>query len=314
MNKLNLIQEMNKKKLLLHIVVIIAVASIFTYFFYNYALNIETTLVSDPREYKIDSTAISKPVLYLSVISRYPPNIIYRGYQPMLDYLTSKSSYRFELKLSDDYSQAVKMLIEKEVVAAFVGSYVYIRAHQDYGIIPILKPLNENFEPFSRAVLFTRSDSKIFSINDLKNKRLALPSRESYSSNWMLKYEFAKYGIREKDLSEIRNFPHHQTVIQNVSKKYFDVGVTREYLIKNLSPNSIRTLMYSDPFPTSPLVVAKDYPKKIVQEIKLALLQINQNTPMRQNITKNWDNEFIYGFVEATDKDYDVIRTISVEK
>ncbi|MFA7420374.1 MAG: PhnD/SsuA/transferrin family substrate-binding protein [Melioribacteraceae bacterium] len=305
------LSEMNKKKLILNITVIIAVASIFTYYFYNYALDIETTLISDSKEYQVDSTAMNKPVVYLSVISRYPPNIIYRGYQPMLDYLTSKSSYRFELKLSDDYTQAVKMLIEKEVAAAFVGSYVYLRAHQDYGIIPILKPLNENFEPFSRAVLFTRGDSKIFSINDLRNKKLALPSRESYSSNWMLKYEFAKNGIVENELAEIKNFPHHQSVIQNVNKNFFDVGVTREYLIKKLSPNSIRTLMYSDPFPTSPLVVTKDYPKKIVQEIKSALLQINQSNPMRKYITKNWDNEFIYGFVEATDKDYDVIRTIS---
>ncbi len=305
------LSEMNKKKLIFNLAVIIAIASIFTYYFYNYALNIETILISDSKEYQIDSTALNKPVVYLSVISRYPPNIIYRGYQPMLDYLTSRSSYRFELKLSDDYSQAVKMLIEKEVVAAFVGSYVYLRAHDDYGIIPILKPLNENFEPFSRAVLFTRGDSKIFSINDLKNKKLALPSRESYSSNWMLKYEFAKNGIIESDLAEIKNFPHHQSVIQNVNKKFFDVGVTREYLIKNMAPNSIRTLMYSDPFPTSPLVVAKNYPKEIIESIKIALLQINQSNPKRQVITKNWDNEFIYGFVEATDKDYDVIRTIS---
>lgn len=302
---------MSKKYLFVNAIIVIILAGLFTVFFYSFALDIRTTIKSSSEEYHVDSSNLNKPIVYISVISRYPPNIIYRGYQPMLDYITSKSSYRFELKLSDNYNQAIKMLIDNEVVAAFVGSYVYIQAHKEFGIIPILKPLNENFEPFSRAVLFTYGDSKIFSINDLKEKKLALPSKESYSSNWILKSEFPKNNLEEKNLSEIKNFPHHQSVIQNVNKKLFDAGVTREYLIKRLPSSSIRTLMYSDPFPTSPLVVSKDYNVKIIEDIKKALLEINQNNYNRNIITKGWDNEFIYGFVNATDKDYDVVRSIS---
>lgn len=302
---------MLKKKFTFWFVLIFAIAALFTILFYHYSLDIETTIQNTSDDFAIDSTSINKPVIYISVISRYPPNIIYRGYQPMLDYISSKSKFRFELKLTDTYNQAIKMLIDKEAVAAFVGSYVYIQAHKEYGIIPLLKPLNENYEPFSRAVLFTNSESGIFSINDLKNKKLALPSKESYSSNWLLKLEFKKNNINEKDLAEIQNFPHHQSVIQNVTKKFFDVGVTREYLIKKLPANSIRILLYSDPFPTSPLVVAKDYPKEIIKDIKKALLEINPDNKIRSKLTKEWDNEFIYGFVNATDKDYDNIRSIS---
>ncbi len=302
--------NMSKKKRLMGLAFLLVIIIGFTFLFYFNTINIKRVIKFANSEYIIDSVSLKKPVVYIGVISRYPPNIIYRGYQPILDYLTSKTNYRFELKLSDDYNQAVSKLINKEVVAAFLGSYVYTLAHKEYNVIPILKPLNENFEPFSRSVLITNSTSDIYSINDIKRKKIALPSKESFSSNWLLKSELKKHHLEESDLSEIKNFPHHQSVIHNVANKYYDVGVTREYLVKKITDGTIRVLLYSDPFPTSPIVVAADYPRQIVDEIKKYLLEINKNNPKRELITKNWDYEFIYGFVEATDRDYNIIRKI----
>jgi phosphonate transport system substrate-binding protein len=289
---------MKKKTVYIGLVLFFIVSLTFTYYFYRYAVNIAGNVEIKIAEPQHDSTDINKPIVYISVISRYPPNIIYSGYQPMLDYLTSQTAYRFELKLCDDYNQAVKMLINKEVAAAFLGSYVYIKARKEYGVKPILKPLNSNFEPYSRSVLFTTGTSNIFSVNDLKNKRLALPSKESYSSNWMLHYEFAKNNIRESDLREITNFPHHQSVIHNVINNIYDAGVTREYLIKKIKNRNIRILMYSDPFPTSPIVVAQDYSTPVIDAIKTTLLKLNRSTADREKITQGWDNEFIFGFLK----------------
>jgi phosphonate transport system substrate-binding protein len=303
-------KSMSKKKLFAVLGSLLFVAVLFTILFYNYALNITQAIRYESNEFAIDSSSLKKPVVYIGVISRYPPNIIYRGYQPILDYLTSKSDYRFELKLSDDYNHAVNMLVNKDVTAAFLGSYVYVKAHKEYGVIPILKPLNENFEPFSRSALFAKSSSDIYSIADLNKKRLALPSKESFSSNWILEYEFKKNNVMANDLSEITNFPHHQSVIQNVTKGNYDVGVTREYLVKKITDGSIRVILYSEPFPTSPIVAAADYPKEIIEAIRKVLLEINRGNPNRENITKGWDSEFLYGFVEANDEDYNFIRTV----
>jgi phosphonate transport system substrate-binding protein len=234
----------NKRTAISGIVLLTIISTVFTFYFYQHVMNIEGIVDSESEDLIVDSSSIRKPVVYISVISRYPPNIIYSGYQPMLDYLTSQTSYRFELKLCEDYNQAVQLLMKKEVAAAFLGSYVYIKARSEFGVIPILKPLNRNFEPFSRSVLFTSSAKNIYSINDLKNKKLALPSKSSYSSNWLLQYEFKKHNIHPGDLGEIVNFPHHQGVIQNVLNELFDAGVTREYLIKRIQNRNIRILMY----------------------------------------------------------------------
>lgn len=307
---INFKYPMSKKRFLIYLTILFFMTIIFSFIFYLYAIDISgETEYNFSNSKKIDLE--NKPLAYISVISRYPPNIIFRGYQPIMDYLTSKSSYRFELKLTDDYEEAIRKLVKGEVVAAFIGSYIYVQAHEKYGIVPILKPLNENHEPFSRAVLFTSENSTIFNISDLKNKKLALPSTQSLSSNWMLKYEFSKSGIKESDLQLITNFPHHQSVIYNVIKNNYDAGVTREYLLKKLNSSAYRIILYSDPFPTPPIVVAKNSPKLIVEEIKRALLELNPSNLKLDEITKDWDSEFIYGFIAANDQEYDIVRKIS---
>jgi hypothetical protein len=60
-------------------------------------------------------------------------------------------------------------------------------------------------------------------------------------------------------------------------------------------------------------VVAREHSQQIVDALKKVLLAIGRENPDREKITRGWDNEFVHGFVEADDKDYDVVRAISRE-
>ncbi len=299
---------MNKRKIFYYSFFIIVFALIFTIIFYNFTLNIERTIIYNRNNNT--NNLKNKETVYIGVISRYPPNIIYRGYQPILDYLTKTTNYNFQLKLSENYSQTIEMLINKQVEAAFVGSLVYVEAKQKYNISPILKPLNENFIPSSRSVLFTKYDSKIKSIADIINKSIALPASESFSSNWFTNVLLRDNNLTLKNLGEIKNFPHHQSVIYQVVRGNYDIGVTREYLLKNLIDSTVTILAYSNPFPTSPIIALSDNKSKAISEMVNSLLKINKNNPNRREITKGWDNEFVYGFNKAEDKDYDIIREL----
>lgn len=301
---------MNTMRLFAGGAMLFVLSAVFTYFFYQHAVGVEGVVQRSEVSLPQDSTWDDKEVLYISVISRYPPNIIYRGYQPLLDYLTSRTKYRFKLKLCTDYNEAVQLLITKQAAAAFLGSYVYIKAHQEHGVIPILKPLNSNHEPFSRSVLFTAGTNAVYSVNDLRGKRIALPSEESYSANWLLHSVLRKHGLRTEDLGAAENFAHHQTVIDHVMRGTFDAGVTREHLIERMRNRNIRVLMYSDPFPSSPIVVARDHSRPVVDAITEALLSVKRLDSGADDMTKGWDNEFIYGFVKASDADYDAVRAI----
>jgi len=93
-----------------------------------------------------------KPVIHFGVIPRYNPTIMYRSYQPMMDYLTANTPYRFELKLSRNYHEAVEFLQNGTTPVASLGDVTFEEAHQKFGAEPILRPLNANREAFYHSL------------------------------------------------------------------------------------------------------------------------------------------------------------------
>ena len=309
-NIFNSASFMLRKEFLLSLLVFILVGFAATFLFYKSAIDISTNVKADEQE--INSTSENqKQIVYVGVISRYPPNIIFKGYQPIIDYLNQNEKYQFELKLSTSYSETVNQLINGDVAVAFFGTLLYINAHESYGIIPILKPLNEDFKPFFKSVVFTKPNNSIFSIKDLIGKRVALPSSESFSGNWLIKYELLKYNILEKDIKEIKNFAYHQNVIYQVLSGDFDAGVVKDRVIKEYDNRKIKIIGYSEPVPGSPIVASKDYNADIINTVKSLLLRIDLRETKYQELVRTWDKEFTYGFVEANDSDYDLIRKYS---
>lgn len=304
--KRNLPESMQKKIIFL-VLVFIVLGIMATLLFYNLAMNIPVSY-KYKKEENAPNREKQKEIVYFGVISRYPPNIIFKGYQPIMDYLTKETKYHFELKLSTSYEETLRQLAKGEVAAAFFGSYLYTKAHITEGIIPILKPLNEYNEPYFRSVIITRTESKINSIKDLNGKKIALPSKESFSGNWLTKYELSKDGIPLSKPDTVQNFAHHHSVVYQVLKGNFEAGVVKEIVAKEFMSRGLKIIAYSNEVAGSPIVVPRNFNPDITREIKNAFLKINTSDEYFKELLKNWDKEFIYGFVEAKDEDYDPIR------
>jgi phosphonate transport system substrate-binding protein len=270
----------------------------------------DMTQVPAPATAPSADLAMNKPVVFIGVVSRYPPTVIYQGYQPIMDYLTSNSPFRFSLRLSSTYQQTVDELASGKVSAAFLGTYIYVRAYDQHAVTSLLKPLNENGEPLSHAVVVTRTESPVRTIEDLKGKRVALPSQDSFSGNWLPLYELKKHNISLSDLASVRNFPHHQSVVYHVLKGTFDAGVVKERVAKEFLPRGLRIVYTSEPIPGSPIVVSKHCPPEVAAALREALLRLDIRKPEIKALVADWDQEFQYGFTTATDADYDAVRAI----
>ncbi|MBT4609588.1 MAG: PhnD/SsuA/transferrin family substrate-binding protein, partial [Gemmatimonadetes bacterium] len=100
-----------------------------------------------------------RPVLRVGVISRYNPVIMYRKYQPMMDFLSQETPYHFELRLGRTYEDAVQLLGAGEVDLAILGGLTYLEARSQFGARPLVKPLNAAGSPFYHSIFITRDDS-----------------------------------------------------------------------------------------------------------------------------------------------------------
>jgi len=308
--KLATLSEGMQKRILFFILLFTVVGALATFAFYNLVMNIPVGYNFSKNAPPADNKQ-EKEIIYFGVISRYPPNIIFKGYQPIMDYLSEETGYHFELKLSSSYEETVRQLEKGEVAAAFFGSFLYIKAHKTSGIIPILKPLNEFKEPFFRSVIVARTDSKINSIKDLKHKKIAVPSKESFSGNWLINYEFNREGFRLSDFDTVQNFAHHHSVVYQVLKGNYDAGVVKEIVAKEFLNRGLKIIAFSDEIPGSPIVAPVNYNPEVIRRIKKAFLNIDADDKKTKERLKSWDKEFVNGFVEAKDEDYNQMRKLS---
>jgi len=251
-----------------------------------------------------------KPTVFVGVVSRYNPTMIYQGYQPIMDYLTSVTPYRFELRLGNSYAQTVEDLVAGRVAAAFLGSLIYLDAHSRYAVVPVLKPLNEHGQPFFRTVVITRDDSPVAALSDLRGRSLALPSLESFSAAWLTHFALGRVGLRPEDLKLVRSFDHHYTVVFQVLRGAFDAGVVRERVATEYLSKGIRIIARSDPLPASPIVVRHDHDPAITSALRDALLALDPSSPAGRATVAKWDPEFTHGFVAARDEDYQPLRAL----
>lgn len=296
---------MDKRKLFYTIIFLILFFGIATYFLRQSILDISRPYPESNSVAMEES--VPKDTVHFGVISRFPANVLYQGYQPLMDYLTQSSDYNFELIISRSYEETVQQLADSEVDAAFLGSYIYVTSREKYRLKPILKPLNENGEPFFHSVMITREDSGIDSIDSLSGKRLALPSEQSFSGNWLLKTGLSEHGLSVSDLENVEHFQHHHSVVYEVMRDNFDSGTIKDRVAQEFSSRGVNIVARSNPVPGSPIVVSEDYDKDKISAIKEALLRIDPHDPFFADKVKEWDPEFAYGFTRAVDEDYNII-------
>lgn len=245
-----------------------------------------------------------KPVVRFGVIPRYNPLVMYKRYQPIMDYLTAETPYRFELKISRDYPEAVRFLREGVTQVSSLGDVTFAEANIQYAALPFLKPLNKDGTPYYRSAIIVRSDSPFKNIADLRGKTMAFGSPHSTSGNLIPRYLLWHNGIGMRDLKSFTNLKHHDAVAKAVLKGQFDAGAVKDVVAEKYKSHGLRILAWSEPIPAVPLVVRKDASRNLVSSIRTALLKLDRNNPDHVKLMQTWDDEFCHGFAPASKDDY----------
>ena len=194
-----------------------------------------------------DKTA--KQVIYFSAITLYHPIVMYQRYQPLMDYLTKNTPYRFELKLSQNYRDVINFLKNNRVQVALLGGVTYLEAKKEFNIIPILKPVGSPGNPYYRSVFITRADNKkINKLTDLKGRSFAFASERSTSGYLVPLYHlYADGGIKLSDFSKYTNLKYHDSVAREVLRGNYDAGVVIDSVANKFKNRGLKVISVSEP-------------------------------------------------------------------
>jgi len=254
--------------------------------------------------------SFSKQVVPFGFCPKYNPRIMIQLYQPFINYLNETTPYQFEIRLSRVYEETVDKLGRGEITIASCGPVPYIKGREKYKVRPILRAVSKDGKPYYHGIIVVRQDSPIQKLTDLKSRSFAFGQEWSTAGHILPEYHLARANVHLKDLKNYSFLRHHDSVVQGVLKGQFDAGAVKDVVAYQYQSKGLRFIHISDPIPTVPIVVRTDAPKAMVESVKTALLQLNPKNLTHQKKMAQWDEEFKYGFTEASDSDYDSIRKI----
>ncbi|MBI5739412.1 MAG: phosphate/phosphite/phosphonate ABC transporter substrate-binding protein [Nitrospirae bacterium] len=250
-----------------------------------------------------------RKVVHFGVIPKDNPRIMYEKYQPLLDYLSEKTHYPYELVLKKTYEETITALGSGETDVALLGPLAYLEAHARYGATSILKSKGADGTTNYKSVIIRKKGSPVRGLSDLKGKSVAFASTKSTSGNLMPRYLLANSGIHLNDLSGYANFDYHDSVVKSVLKGQYAAGAVRDSVARKYAKLGIDVLAGSGPIPTGPLVAGPGTPFSVTEDIRKALLSLDPDTVDGQKVLRRLDEDFRNGFTGADDGDYADIRT-----
>jgi phosphonate transport system substrate-binding protein len=245
-----------------------------------------------------------KPVVTFGVNLRSTPISTFKSFQPLMDYLTETTPYRFELKLNRNYREGLRALADGTTQIGILGDVAFVEAWIRYGALPILMPLNGEGKPFIRSAIIVPINSPLTAIRDLKGKRIAFDNIHSTTGNLFPRYLLNQNGVRHNGPGKFVSLDNQDAVAKAVLRGEFDAGAVNEQVARKYEDQGVRVLAYSEPIPPGPVVAGKSTPKEVVTAVTDALLKLDPANPAHAKIMRTWDESLKHGFTRAQGSDY----------
>lgn len=232
--------------------------------------------------------------------------------EPLTEMLSEELGVKVEGFTATNYVGVVEGLGSGQVDFGFIPPFAYVLANKESNAQVILTALNKDLEAKYRSQFIVRKDSGINSFADIKGKTVAFVDPSSTSGYLFPGAHLIKEGIDlEKDIQYVYSGGHDKS-LQLLLNGDVDVATTfvdvRERYEKDFPDANEKTeiLGYTEYIPNISVTIRGDMQKDMQDKIKTALLNI-ASTDEGKSLLKDLFN--MYGFAEATDADYEIIRT-----
>lgn len=234
-------------------------------------------------------------------------------YLPFLRYLEQNTANKFSLRFTERYEDTVENLGRGIVHFAALGPVNCVLARKKYGAGCLVMGLNSEGEPLYHAVIFTRADSLLKDIKELKGKFFAFGDNYSTQGHIIPRRMLEDAGITLGSLKGYAFTGSHANTARAVLNGEYDAGAIQDNLARRLmSEGKIKILATSKPYPSSLICYSKEVHLPIVKNVKIALLNLDPKG-RHSGILTNWDKtEMPNGFTEYRDESLKEIEELTI--
>ncbi|ODG96432.1 phosphonate ABC transporter substrate-binding protein [Nostoc sp. KVJ20] len=186
-----------------------------------------------------------------------------------------------DFQIAQDYQQIIDWLLQDKLDMAYLGPMSYLEA-VDRGakVEPLVAPIDKHTgQPWYRACIIVKQDSRIKTLKDLKGKRIAFVDKLSTSGYLMPLATFKKLGIDDnRNFAQVLYAGSHSNSMAALEDGIVDAAATNisSYLKRQkngkLTPQNSRILWESAPIPNSPIVVSKKLSPELIKRLKQAFI------------------------------------------
>ena len=232
---------------------------------------------------------------------------IIKNNQGLKTYLETQLGKKIELIVTTDYSSMIEAMRHGRLDLAYFGPLSYVLARQKSEIEPFAA-LKVKGSTTYQSVVIANVSSGVKTIGDIRGKNMAYGDKVSTSSHLIPKSVLAEQGLNVGTDYKEHFVGSHDAVALAVQNGHAQAGGLSRPIFESLverkmvSPDKVRVLAYSKPFPQYPWVMRSNLKPALKDKIRSAFLNLKDPA-----VLKAFKAE---GFDVITDKHYDVVRNL----
>ncbi|MTI95941.1 MAG: phosphate/phosphite/phosphonate ABC transporter substrate-binding protein [Firmicutes bacterium] len=230
--------------------------------------------------------------------------------EPLAEMLSEELGVKVRPFTAVNYVSVVEGLGSGQVDFGFIPPFSYLLANSESEAQVILTALRSDGLPFYRSQILARADSDI-SIEDLYGLRVAFVDPASTSGYLYPAAHLINLGYDiDKDFNLVYAGGHDrglQALLNgdvDVAAVFLDARERYKAEFPQAMDDTVQ-LAVTDPIPNISVTVAGGMDEEMAQRLATALLNIAEDEAGAEMLRELFD---MYGFVPATDSDYDIVR------
>lgn len=213
-------------------------------------------------------------------------------FQPLFDALSRVTGYEFEIRVGQSYSAVIEAMANGQADVAYFGTVSFLTA-RERGPVELLAISVIEGDYYYYSGLFTRVDSGIEEIGDLKGRSLVLSDPQSSSGFVYPLARLLKAGLDPlQDPSRIILSGSHANTLTALAEGRAEVAAAPfESYVKAvregvIDPRRIKILAKSDPIPNPPIAVNGRLPVELKRKLKEALDGVHEAEGIRPGMIR----------------------------